>query len=53
MKNAQERQGKPERIQHTHTANKPIERLSDKDLAELMGTNRDTYIRRRGAVRKR
>lgn len=53
MNEAQERRGKPERIRNTNTAIKQKERLSDRDLAELMGTNRDTYTRRRGAVRKR
>lgn len=53
MREVQERQDKPEKVRHTNTADKPKERLSDRELAELMGTNRDTYTRRRGAVRKR
>lgn len=53
MREAQERRGKSERIQHTNTADKPVERLSARELADLMGTNRGTYTRRRGAVRKR
>ncbi|VDG98891.1 Uncharacterised protein [Lysinibacillus sphaericus] len=35
------------------TNKKKSDRLSDWELAELMGTKRDTYTRRRGAVRKR
>lgn len=53
MKEAQKRRDKPESVQHTNTEDKARERLSDRDLAELMGTKRDTYTRRRGAVRKR
>lgn len=53
MRKAQERQGESEEVQHTNTADKPQERLSERELAELMGTNRDTYTRRRGAVRRR
>lgn len=53
MREAQERRGKPESIRHTNTVDKTKERLSDRELAELMGVNRDTYTRRRGAVRKR
>lgn len=29
------------------------ERLSDRDIKELMGTNRQTYTRRNGAVRNK
>lgn len=32
--------------------NKSNEKLSDRDLAELMGTNRPTYRRVRGAIRR-
>ncbi len=53
MRKTEERQDKSEKVRHTNTADKPKERLSDRDLAELMGTKRDTYTRRRGAVRKR
>ncbi len=53
MRKTQERQDKAEKVQHTNTADKPKERLSDRELEELMGCNRDTYTRRRGAVRKR
>ncbi|MEH7521997.1 hypothetical protein V7149_01740 [Bacillus sp. JJ1503] len=34
------------------TNNKSNEKLSDRDLAELMGTNRPTYRRVRGAIRR-
>ncbi|MFC0417749.1 hypothetical protein ACFFHH_20285 [Cytobacillus solani] len=33
--------------------NKSNERLSSRDLAELMGTNRPTYKRVRGAIRNK
>jgi hypothetical protein len=33
--------------------NKSNEKLSDRDLAELMGTNRTTYRRVRGAIRRK
>lgn len=32
---------------------KSNEKLSDRDLAELMGSNRATYIRVRGAIRRK
>jgi hypothetical protein len=32
--------------------NNSNEKLSDRDLAELMGTNRTTYRRVRGAIRR-
>ncbi|MEH7392415.1 hypothetical protein [Bacillus sp. JJ1474] len=35
------------------TNNKSNEKLSDRDLAELMGTNRPTYRRVRGAIRRK
>lgn len=53
MRELQERRGEPERVRHTNITDKPKVRLSDRELADLMGTNRDTYTRRRGAVRKR
>jgi hypothetical protein len=33
--------------------NKSIEKLSERDLAELMGTNQPTYRRVRGAIRRK
>jgi hypothetical protein len=33
--------------------NKSNEKLSDRDLAELMGTNQPTYRRVRGAIRRK
>lgn len=33
--------------------NKITEKLSSRDLAELMGTNRSTYKRARGAIRRK
>lgn len=53
MRKPYEASRKPERVQDTITAEKPKEQLSDRELAELMGINRDTFTRRRGAVRKR
>lgn len=35
------------------TRRKSNERLSERELAELMGTGRDTYKRHRGSVRRR
>lgn len=32
---------------------KSPERMSRKDIEELMGTKRDTYVRRNGAVRRK
>ena len=32
---------------------KSKEKLSERDLAELMGTNRDRYTRRHGAIRRK
>lgn len=37
--------------EHRHKRNK--EKLSVRDIEELMGTHRDTYERRRGAVRRK
>ncbi len=53
MKQPQEPRNEAEMNLNTNTADKPEKRLSDKELADLMGTNRDTYTRRRGSVRKR
>ncbi|PIC59089.1 hypothetical protein CSV80_00775 [Sporosarcina sp. P12(2017)] len=37
----------------TRTSKKRNERLSEWELAELMGTNRDIFKRHRGSVRRR
>ena len=37
----------------TRTSKKRNEQLSERELAELMGTNRDTFKRHRGSVRRR
>ena len=34
----------------TRTSAKPKERLTDRDWAELMGTNRATYARKKGGA---
>ncbi|WP_421100966.1 hypothetical protein ACOKXV_11395 [Sporosarcina psychrophila] len=46
------RTGEIER-KNTRTRGKSSEQLSDRDWAELMGVNRQTYTRKNGAVRKR
>ena len=38
---------------NTRTRGKSSEQLSDREWAELMGVNRQTYTRKNGAVRKR
>ena len=38
---------------NTRTRDKSSEQLSDREWAELMGTNRQTYKRVNGAIRKR
>ncbi|WP_342538344.1 hypothetical protein MKY15_19790 [Sporosarcina sp. FSL K6-1540] len=38
---------------NTGTKGKSSEQLSDRDWAELMGSNRQTYKRVNGAIRKR
>ncbi|MET3657852.1 putative transglutaminase-like cysteine proteinase [Sporosarcina psychrophila] len=38
---------------NTRTRGKSSEQLSHREWAELMGVNRDTFIRYRGSVRRR
>lgn len=44
MQKSHKRQDKPERGLHTNLADKPQERLSYRELEEMMGTKQDTYI---------
>lgn len=39
--------------ENSRTSKSPKERLTRKELEELMGCNRDTYKRVRGAVKRR
>jgi predicted transglutaminase-like cysteine proteinase len=39
--------------ENSKTSKLQKERLSDQELRELMGTNRDTFKRHRGAIRRR
>lgn len=40
-------------LKSSETQDKPKERLTDRELRDLMGTNRQTYHRRNGAIRSR
>jgi hypothetical protein len=55
--NGYEQPAKQEKIEERKSSKKlpvaPKERLSERDLKELMGINRTTYQRRRGSLRQR
>lgn len=53
MKSIQEQLIEKGLVQPVAREIKRNERLSERELAELMGTNRDTYKRHRGSVRRR
>lgn len=40
-------------LKSRETQDKPKEQLTDREIRDLMGTNRQTYHRKNGAVRRR
>ena len=53
MKTAQEQRTAEIDQKDTRTRDKREERLTDREWRELMGTNRQTYRRVNGAIRRR